>query len=47
MDTLDTGDYHGHMEQQDGFVKNGKIVQLLPDPKIVSTRHCPFQANSK
>jgi hypothetical protein len=24
VDTLDTGDYHGHMEQQDGNVKRGK-----------------------
>ena len=24
VDTLDTGDYHGHMEQLDGNVKRGK-----------------------
>ena len=28
MDTLDTGDYHGHMEELDGVTKRGKLIFL-------------------
>ena len=28
VDTLETGDYHGHMEQLDGITKRGKFSDL-------------------
>merc|ERR1712038_957135 len=39
VDTLDTGDYHGHMEQQDGYVKNGEFKVRLPDGRLQITSY--------
>merc|ERR1712051_642235 len=39
VDTHDTGDYHGHMEQQDGYVKNGEFKVRLPDGRLQITSY--------
>jgi len=39
VDTLDTGDYHGHMEQLDGHVKRGEFKVRLPDGRLQVTSY--------
>jgi len=44
VDTLETGDYHGHMEQLDGFTKRGEFKVRLPDGRLQVTS---YQADEK